>query len=503
MEDPALLATASAGAVGALYVGSNLFNAWTIRQQLNKIPTVGASGIFSSYFGAYRYLRNARDMIQEGYNKYPGTAFKFPMVSKWMIVVSGPQMVEDLRKAPDDQMSMMDAVADLIQIDYTVGPEIHRDPYHVATVRTPLTRNLAARFDDVQDEIAEAFTDHIPPTEEWTSVQALPAVVHIVCRTSNRLFVGLPLCRDPDYRALNEEFTIDVIKGGHIINLFPNFLKPLAGRLFTNVEVKVKRGIKHVGPIIQERLDKEEQYGRDWPGKPNDFISWLLETAQGYQRSIRDMTLRLLSVNFAAIHTSSMTFTQTLFNLAAYPSHIPALREEIEAVIREEGLTKLSLHKMRKLDSFIKESGRCGSTGALIMERKALKDFTFSNGTVIPKGQMVAIASFATHRDEVNYSDPDKFDGFRFADMRESETEGFSKHQMVSLSNNYMVFGVGRHACPGRFFAVNEIKAMLVHVLLNYDVGLENPGVRPPDRWFGTHSAPDPTAKVLFRKRRV
>jgi hypothetical protein len=50
----------------------------------------------------------------------------------------------------------------VLQFDYTVGPEIHRDPYHVSVVRTSLTRNFGARFSGIQDEITTAFAEHIP-----------------------------------------------------------------------------------------------------------------------------------------------------------------------------------------------------------------------------------------------------------------------------------------------------------------------------------------------------
>jgi len=275
----------------------------------------------------------------------------------------------------------------------------------------------------------------------------------------------------------------------------------VAGRLFTGVPTSIKRATRHLRPIIEERLLQEEKYGKDWPGKPNDYITWLLDVAEGRQRTIRDLTIRVLALNFAAIHTTSMAFTQVLFDLAAYPYHVPALREEIEAVIKEEGLTKISLHKMRKLDSFIKESQRLGGNGTLTMGRKILKDFTFSDGTIIPKGHLVAVANLPMHLDEEKYNNPAKFDGFRFANLRDSEVEGFSKHQMISLGLDYIVFGHGRHACPGRFFAVNELKALLAHVLLTYDVAFENNGGRPADRWYGPSVVPDPAVSVLFRKR--
>ncbi|KIL60253.1 hypothetical protein M378DRAFT_168265 [Amanita muscaria Koide BX008] len=73
------------------------------------------------------------------------------------------------------------------------------------------------------------------------------------------------------------------------------------------------------------------------------------------------------------------------------------------------------------------------------------------------------------HTDGDNYVNPDKFDGFRFERMRTQEGEE-AKHQLLSLGVDYVLFGHGRHACPGRFFVVNELKVMLARVLLNYDI---------------------------------
>jgi hypothetical protein len=42
---------------------------------------------------------------------------------------------------------------------------------------------------------------------------------------------------------------------------------------------------------------------------------------------------------------------------------------------------------------------------------------------------------------------------------------------------------------------------MLAHVVLNYDVKLENEGVRPANTWFANSCVPNPKAEVMFRKR--
>lgn len=43
---------------------------------------------------------------------------------------------------------------------------------------------------------------------------------------------------------------------------------------------------------------------------------------------------------------------------------------------------------------------------------------------------------------------------------------------------------------------------MLAHVVLNYDVKMENEGVRPADNKFGAEVVPNPTAQVMFRRRK-
>ena len=62
----------------------------------------------------------------------------------------------------------------------------------------------------------------------------------------------------------------------------------------------------HVGPLIEERLRMIDRTGGDWPDKPQDAIQWLLEEAPEYEkRNVNTMVMRILGLNFAAIHTSS------------------------------------------------------------------------------------------------------------------------------------------------------------------------------------------------------
>jgi hypothetical protein len=52
-----------------------------------------------------------------------------------------------------------------------------------------------------------------------------------------------------------------------------------------------------------------------------------------------------------------------------------------------------------------------------------------------------------------------------------------------------------------RFFAATELKAMLAHILINYDVKSATDGVRPPDDEFSFITTPNRNGKIWIRKR--
>lgn len=58
------------------------------------------------------------------------------------------------------------------------------------------------------------------------------------------------------------------------------------------------------------------------------------------------------------------TLANALYDLAARQEYMQPLREEIEEVISTHGWTKDGMGRMRKLDSFFKESSRLSGLGA-------------------------------------------------------------------------------------------------------------------------------------------
>jgi cytochrome P450 len=471
---------------------------------LNAIPTVGYSGVLASYITAVQYMVRGRELIQEGYDKYPGRPFKIAAISRWVVVLNGPQLVDEVRRAPDDVLSFDLAIQETTQADFTFGPGLDAHPHHIAAISSHINRNLVNKFDDFRDEMLEIFNELFSDAQDWVGVPAYPTFLRFICRTANRFFVGVPLCRNVDYLTAIEGLTIDVTNSAKIINLFPNIMKPLVGKSLMMVAKRINAGFRHLAPMVEERLT-QAKLDPDAP-MPNDLITWLMETAtHDYHFGVRDIVMRIFIVNFTSIHTSSMAFTQGIYDLAIHPEYVKELREEAESVIGEFGWNKVALQKLRKIDSFLKESHRLNGGTSFVMSRKTLRDWTLSDGTLLPAGTLIGIAADAMSTSELLFQDAKTFKPFRFAEMRDGDEEFDSfKHHLVVLNTDHIIFGHGKRACPGRFFAANGMKTIFTHILLNYDIQLENGCMeRPPNLYFGTSSMPNLNAKVFFRKRRI
>lgn len=102
----------------------------------------------------------------------------------------------------------------------------------------------------------------------------------------------------------------------------------------------------------------------------------------------------------------------------------------------------------------------------------------------VPAGVRLCVPMHEIHHDSAFYPDPSSFDAFRFsqprkANINRSKTTTVPVHQSATTGDDrFLAFGFGKHMCPGRFFAVNEMKMMLAIMIKNYDI--QYMAERPP-----------------------
>lgn len=132
------------------------------------------------------------------------------------------------------------------------------------------------------------------------------------------------------------------------------------------------------------------------------------------------------------------------------------------------------------------------------MNRLVKVPLTLSDGTLLPAGARIMVAPRYT--DASIYPNPDTFDASRFLHKR-AEPGQLNAWQHVTTSAEHMAFGHGQHACPGRFFASNEIKIALAHLLLKYEWRLV--GGEGIENWsFEGSTMTPPNVKVDIKRRK-
>ncbi|CAG8539839.1 22110_t:CDS:2, partial [Gigaspora rosea] len=183
---------------------------------------------------------------------------------------------------------------------------------------------------------------------------------------------------------------------------------------------------------------------------------------------------------FASMFTTSNRTATALYDLAWRKEYVQELYEEAQEINKQcngNELTPHDFNKMVKLDSFIKESFRNFDDILGLPHICTVKSFcTLKNGYQIPKGRIIYLNFLDTHYDEeIQGRDPMKFYAFRHLERNASATK---------IERNLIIFGNGKHSCPGRFMAVNQIKMVLHMVILKYNVTTET-GKIPPKKYSG------------------
>lgn len=200
----------------------------------------------------------------------------------------------------------------------------------------------------------------------------------------------------------------------------------------------------------------------------------------------------------------------SLYDIVGHcPEVISDLRRDIHSALTASGgvMTAQALYNMKLLDSVMRESQRMNPFNVVRMQRVTLKPIRFSDGTTVPAGVDLAIPAIVPLRDPETYMNPDLFDPYRFAQLRSGQAKdllGYDNkevYQFISVAKENLGFGYGKRACPGRFFAANEIKMICAQVLMNYDIKMpDGCKDRHENILKGWSITPDPTKMIMIKE---
>ncbi|KAH8589065.1 cytochrome P450 monooxygenase-like protein [Bisporella sp. PMI_857] len=448
------------------------------------------------------FIKNGMEILSKSRETYKGKPFRV-LTGLGEIIVLPPRFAHIIRN--NSSLSFGSAIAKDFQA-HIPGFEpfgmIDDDKKLIQlVVRRQLTKYLNTVTEPLSHEATFATETIFGSSSEWQEVAIKGSILKLIARLSSRVFLGDEICRNEDWLEITKEYAVHSFIAAAKLNIVPGPLKAIIHWFSPDcklVRSELKQARKIIAPVIEKRRALKAQARAE--GKPvpafNDAIDWAEKESNGHPY---DAAVFQLLLSFAAIHNTTDLLSQTLILLANEPELLEPLRKEMIEILQVEGWSKIALYNMKLLDSTLKEAQRIKPNVMLPMRRFAVRDVVLPDGITIRKGERTSIDGYNMINPDL-YENPEKFDIYRFLRMR-GEPGNEIKAQFVSTSPEHLSFGHGHHACPGRFFASNEVKVALCHLLLKYDWKLA-PGSTVNPVIMGAEKSVNPETKVLYRRRR-
>ncbi|KAI0390333.1 putative cytochrome P450 [Xylariaceae sp. FL0594] len=467
-----------------------------------KLPRVGTPWLLSFFDGRHAIsLKSARQM-EDGYTRIIKRTGK-PFVMEWWCidhVFLPSRYLLDLKRAQLNALSFSRSIYDIFLLYTSIG-KLHSRAHDlmVELVKRHINTRLSHLIPILTDECDYAFEVELGDLETWTPV-----------------LVGKGLCRNDNYLEAAQGFSDSIIMNSLVLSMLPlGPLRHVLSRLLSFApRARLRRAVEELLPTVQARLGASVDSGASSRiSTDSDGIDWIIDLSKeaGLAPDTRFLTHALLLLDWAGSPPTASLVTQMAYQVLLEPHYLAPLRSEAETAFATFGFTEKALSRMPLMDLFICETNRLYPTGTATCARTVMvpRGTRFHDGLYLPAGSKIAVPTLAIHTDPDNFANPLVFDGFRFTSKSHEEsanpnidsTRFGTKSDPTTVCDTKLAFGYGKHACPGRFYAVRMAKLVFGKVITGYDMRWIDVKVRPPSFSANGQMAPNLTQKIELRKR--
>ncbi|CAG8336124.1 unnamed protein product [Penicillium salamii] len=439
----------------------------------------GSRNPFAILHQHYQFVVNGPRVIQRGCFQVKDGLFEIPRTFRFgQVVLCSADLVEELKNTRSNLASPEPWIDQLLQISHVmpgyfpggVGwPKVAKTT--PGLIRGTVHKNLDRYLPSINETILAQL--NLLDTKNGGNIGSFDFAYSIVARSGSYSLVGERLAQDEEYLDAVKEHILGMITTARAQFLVPDCLKRYIGGLLSrlislgtkwNMSTSRRTLLKHFNARaaeyraeISDGCEAISESGLDHSGNPVEIFRWLYECCIIRKRwTYSEVIGEMLLLQFAFIYTTSYGLYVALVELARRPEYSEPLRAEIDLTVGKLGPTLPACKAMILMDSFLKESQRLHPPAARI---------------TLKQGSHVAVPSEIIQRLGVNYESPDNFDGFRFV---KRAAAGDKNSQLVDLSPDYLVFGMGVHACPGRWMASALMKLALANILTRFDIALSD-----------------------------
>src|SRR5262245_20238764 len=377
-----------------------------------------------------------------------GELAEFDLGGMINVLAVGPEALEAVFRAPDEQLSAAEAYQYMVPI-FGEGIQFGSPlPIEREQVKMQATALRPERMKGYAHIIAGEVERWIERWGEAGELDIHHEFKELVLRTSTHCLLG------EEFRnKLSEEF-------GALLHDLELAVSPSAvvdPYAAEEIFARRDRSRARLAELVTGVIEQRRRTGETHP----DMLQVFLELAylDGRKLSEDEIVGMVIWIMFAGFHTSSNTATWTAVELARHPQFAAPVAREIAAIHPPgSGLSLAALREIPRLERVVLEVLRLHPPLVTLM-RRVKRDFHVA-GQVIPAGHNIAISPYVTHRNPAYFPDPERFDP-----TRELPEPVFA----------FIPFGGGRRKCVGNAFALLQVKAIFCAMLARYEFELVDP----------------------------
>ncbi len=271
-------------------------------------------------------------------------------------------------------------------------------------------------------------------------------------------------------------FTFDVqndaAKVATVMNAIQEFSADMVGQMLPEWiplprRAREAQAVRDLDSIVYRAINQHKTLRED----NGDLLYMLLNARDEDGTGMSDKQIRdeVVTLFLAGHETTANTLNWTWVLLAQHPEVEAKLHEELDTVLAGHAPTMDDLKNLPYTARVIKESMRLYPP-AFGFSRVAIEDTTIGDYD-IPKGTVIMVLDWATHRDPRWYPDPLAFKPERWTPEFEESLPKMA----------YLPFGGGPRVCIGSAFAQMEAQILLAMLASQFKLRLEPGQIVKPD----------------------
>ncbi len=219
------------------------------------------------------------------------------------------------------------------------------------------------------------------------------------------------------------------------------------------------RGARMLGHKLTETINRVVAKRRALGEARDDLLALLLEAVDRQELSEREIRDEIATIFTAGHETTAVALGWVFYLLDLHPGVERRVAEEVREVLGDRPATAEAIERLTVTRMVAEETLRLYPP-AHTMTRIALGPDRLGD-VAVPKGAVVMISTWLTHRNPTLWEFPDRFDPERFHPERAGPPR--SRY-------SYFPFGAGPRVCVGASFAMQEIIVVLATILQRWRV---------------------------------